>query len=173
MHQMNLQFHATYKEIIFFVNEIAELYDLKIYGIQLFPEFYCNQLSYDIVDNTIQYEEIILSKNELKIFDREKYHNYLTEKRGDLMFSLGEDDGKILGESAMGALSNDEINPLWKKIRRKFTKNLLKGAFVVGRKGKQYYPNHWYSKGAKELYQQGVCIKPIAGNTYYELESKE
>lgn len=171
MHQMNLQFHATHKEILCYINEIVELYELKAYGIQLYPEFYCNQIFNDILEDTVHYNEIILCLDELKISNYQEYSKYLAEKRGDLIFSLGEENEKLLGESDMGVLSNNEVAPLWKIIRKKFTKKLLKGAFVVGAKGKQYYPNHWYSEGAKLLYQQGVCIKPIAGNTFYELES--
>lgn len=173
MHQMNLQFHATKKEILGFVSETAKKYELNIYGILVFPEFSFGELSPDDLDDTIHYTEIILSKNKLLFLDYKEYKNYLFERKGDLFVEPGIDDGSILSESSMGALSNDEIDPLWKKIRRQFTKGLLKGAYVANWQGRWYYPNHWYSEGARKLYQQGVCIKPIAGNTHYELESIE
>lgn len=47
------------------------------------------------------------------------------------MIELGRDDGIELVESSMGALSDDGIDILWKKIIAQFRKLLLKGAYVA------------------------------------------
>ncbi|MCM1124251.1 MAG: hypothetical protein NC416_16840 [Eubacterium sp.] len=99
----------------------------------------------------------------------------LNEKRGDLIILLGEDDEIELVESCMGALSADNIDALWKKVITQFKKGLLKGAYVINPNngGCGYYPNHWYTIGAKVAYEKGVIIKPLAGGNQYLLKKED
>ena len=89
---------------------------------------------------------------------------YLKEKRGDLIISLGKEEETELSESSMGAVSDDTIDALWEKVITHFKKGLLKGAYVVTPNGNsRYNPGHWYTQGAKDAYEKGVRIKPLAG----------
>lgn len=67
----------------------------------------------------------------------------MKQENGDLIISLGTDDGA----------------------------ELVRGAYVVTPDGKRgYYPKHSYTIGAQEAYEKGVAIKPIAGWNYYMLK---
>ncbi len=76
-----------------------------------------------------------------------------------------------LSESSMGVVSDDTIDALWEKVIRQFKKGLLKGVYVVTPNGNsRYYPGHWYTQGAKDAYEKGVRIKPLAGWNQYILK---
>ncbi len=76
-----------------------------------------------------------------------------------------------LSESSMGVVSDDTIDALWEKVIRQFKKGLLKGAYVVTPNGNsRYYPGHWYTQGAKDAYEKGVRIRPLAGWNQYILK---
>lgn len=89
-----------------------------------------------------------------------------------MLISPGADDGIELGESAMGVVSNGGIDSLWKRIINQFKSDLLRGAYAVNPNGKrEYYPNHWYTQGAKTAWKNGIIIRPAAGWNHYELEN--
>lgn len=171
---MNFQFHARKEEIVNYILIIMEQYDLKAMGLVISPQFCVKEITNISNAELMKYEYIFLSKEPFNCTNEEQYDEYLNQKRGDLDIDLGKDDGKELVEASMGYLSNGEINPLWKKIINRFKKDFLKGAYVVSPNGmKGYYPNHRYSKGAKEAFDSGVIIKPIAGWNHYELKEQE
>ncbi len=120
------------------------------------------------------FSEIIVCKSRIEISIKEQYNKYLNEKRGDLIIFIGKDDETELVESSMGACSSDNIDVFWKKVIAQFKRKLLKGAYVVTPSGcSRYYPKHWYTIGAKEAYERGVVIKPIAGWNRYLLKEEQ
>lgn len=174
MRQINIQFHAKRKEIVNFIRNIVHQYNLKAFGITLFPEYEAKEIFLSDREKYEKYREIIVCKSGIDICNREQYHEYLNEKRGDLIILLGKDDETELVESSMGALSTDNIDALWKKVITQFKKGLLKGAYVINRNGSSgYYPNHWYTIGAKDAYERGVIIKPLAGGNQYLLKKED
>lgn len=173
MRQTNLQFHARRNEIINFIRKIVNENNLKAFGITLFPEYEAKEIFLSDKEMYEYYNEIVVCKSWIEISNEEQYNEYLNEKRGDLIISLGEDDETELGESSMGALSNDNIDVFWKKVITQFKKELLKGAYVVSPNGcGRYYPNHWYTKGAKDAYEKGIIIKQGPGWNRYLLEKQ-
>lgn len=171
MGQINIQFHAKRVETVNFIRNIVKQYNLKAFGIIIFPEYEAKEIFLSDREKYEKYREIIVCKSWIDICNREQYHEYLNEKRGDLIILLGEDDETELVESSMGALSTDHIDTLWKKVIAQFKKELLKGAYVINRNGSSgYYPNHWYTIGAKNAYEKGVIIKPLAGGNQYILK---
>ena len=107
------------------------------------------------------------------------------------LFGVGYMDGKIGGNlwdrsiynfmpderkrsclnPVWGVVSDDTIDALWEKVIRQFKKGLLKGAYVVTPNGNsRYYPGHWYTQGAKDAYEKGVRIRPLAGWNQYILK---
>lgn len=174
MRQINMQFHAKRNEIVNFLRNIVQQYNLKAYGITIFPEYEAKEIFLSDREKYENFREIIVCKSWIDICNREQYNEYLNEKRGDLIILLGEDDETELVESCMGALSIDNIDTLWKKVITQFKKGLLKGAYVVNRSGGSgYYPNHWYTIGAKDAYERGVIIKPLAGGNHYLLKKED
>lgn len=174
MKTMNVQFHITIEELVTYFYDIVISNELKSYGVMLFPNFKVEDNIVFSADEIKKYNFIILSKNNIDISNKEKYKNYLNKKKGDLIISIGNDDGIELSESSIGVISNNEIDELWKKIIKDLKKILRKGAFVVNIGGdKKYYPNHMYTSGAKKAFENGIVIKPIAGWNKYELVSEE
>ncbi|MBU5484236.1 hypothetical protein KQI86_07825 [Clostridium sp. MSJ-11] len=173
MKKINFQFHARNDEIADFLQCVVAENGLKAYGIILFP--YCREdISEEICINynkVKKYKLIVLSRRGAEIAVEEQYDQFIFECRGDLFITIGKDNGIELFESAMGAVSDNDIDKLWIKIISHFKRRLLKGAFVTSPNGlSKYYPNHRYSDGAKQAYDSGVIIRPIAGWNYYELK---
>ena len=171
---MNFQFHARNEAIVNYIRIITEQYDLKEMGVVISPQFSVKIITNVFDEELMKYKFIFLSKKPFNCTNEKQYDEYLNEKRGDLVIGLGKDDGKELVESSMGYVSNGEINLLWEKIINQFKKDFLKGAYVVSPNGmKGYYPNHRYSIGAKEAFDSGVIIKPVAGWNHYELKEQD
>lgn len=171
MGQINIQFHAKRGETVNFIRNIVSQYNLKAFGINIFPDYEAKEIFLFNWEKNVNYDEIIVCKGFIEISNREQYNEYLNEKRGDLIISLGKDNETELIESGMGAISTDNINALWKKVIAQFKKELLKGAYVVTPNGNSsYYPKHWYTIGAKDAYEAGVIIKPLAGWNQYILK---
>lgn len=171
--QMNIQFHAKKREIFDFVRDVIDENNIKAYGIVLFPDYKAEEITNFDDAKVFEYRFIILCHSEPEIGSCEQYYEYLKQENGDLVISLGTDDGAELVESAMGVVYNDHIDMLWKRIINKFKKVLIRGAYVVTPDGKSgYYPKHGYTIGAQEAYEKGVAIKPIAGWNYYMLQKE-
>lgn len=174
MMQINIQFHAKRCETVNFIRNIVHQYNLKAFGITIFPEYVAKEIFLSNKEENVDYNEIIICKGWIDISNIEQYDEYINEKRGDLIISLGKDDETELVESSMGALSTDNIDILWKKVIAQFKKELLKGAYVVNPNGNSgYYPKHWYTRGAKDAYEKGVIIKPLVGWNQYLLKNED
>lgn len=170
---MNIQFHAKKREIIKFIRNIVDENKVKAFGIVLFPEYEAEEIINFDNQKVLKYNFIILCHDKIEIDNSKNFDKYLKQVNGDLIISLGKDDEVELVESSMGVVYNDNIDLLWKRIINKFKKNLIRGAFVVTPNGKSgYYPKHGYTIGAKEAYERGVIIKPIAGWNHYFLKNQ-
>lgn len=172
MKKINFQFHAKYCEITQFLQSVIEENAIKVYGINLFP--YCRKdiLKHICIHHSemARYKFIVLSRHNIEIGACEQYNQFISESRGNLFITIGEDNGTELFESAMGVISDDVIDKLWIKIINQFKGPLLKGAFVTSPNGlSQYYPNHRYSQGAKQAYDNAVIIRARAGWNHFEL----
>lgn len=172
MRKTGVQFHITMKEMAAFLEEIIKMNELKFYGYIYFSEHQIVELDTFSQEEIKKYNEIWISREEKDLLLSKK--DILLGRIGDLCIQLGKDDGEILGESSMGAVAEEEIDLLWKRLISRLKRKLLKGAYVVTPSGiKEYYPNLRYSVGAKEAYDNGVIIKPIAGWCHFELVEKE
>ncbi len=172
MRKTGVQFHITMKEMTLFLEEIMRENKLKCYGYIYFPEHQIVEINAFSTEEIKKYNEVWISR-EGKDFSLSS-KDILTSRGGDLIIHLGKDDGEELSESAMGVVAEEEIDLLWKRVINRFKRKLLKGAYVVSPSGmKGYYPNLRYSAGAKEAYDNGIVIKPVAGWNHYELVEKE
>ncbi|MBQ6696476.1 MAG: hypothetical protein IJN16_07210 [Lachnospiraceae bacterium] len=169
MKKTSVQFHATMEEIALFLEAIVNENELKTYGYIYFPTSQVMEITTFSAEELKKYNEVWISRTEQELSMNVK--ELLLNRSGDLIIQLGKDDGTELGESCMGVVAEEEIDSMWKCFIKRLKKQLLKGAYVVTPNGtKTYYPNLWYSVGAKASYEKGVIIKPIAGWNYYELE---
>lgn len=97
------------------------------------------------------------------------------EKTNSLVIYMGQDDEKWIGESSIGIKGEGIEFEYWKKQISKYKRTLLKGAYVVNpyRNSKTYSKNVYYTRGAKEAFEKGTQMKPIAGWNYYLLEEAQ
>lgn len=173
MKQTCIQFHALNSEVESFIKEVAKKNDLRVYGVIYFPQYSAKELPVEESETWEGCNLIIVCRNEINISDKKLYDAYLQKKCGDLFITLGRDNDMELAESSMGAISDEEIDRLWKNMISRFSRRLLRGAYVVTPTGIQaYYPKHGYTEGAKRAYERGVAIKPVAGWNLYRLEEQ-
>ena len=175
MKRMNFQFHAKKEEVLKFLLECMDKNDLTMVGVKLGKDFFCKEIKSDHdISLLYEYEIFILSRDSIAITEN-SYNEFITKQKGNLVIQLGEENRKILRESSMGVLAENEIDVLWKSILNKFKRKLLKGAWVInpnnGRKG--YELSHRYTIGAKEAYNGGIVIGAWAGDCIYELIVEE
>lgn len=174
MAQTMLQFHAQNSEIVSFLRETVKKNNLRAFGVTFFPKYMAKEIFLSEGEKYEKYNQIIVCQSELEISNKKLYNEYLNKKCGDLIITLGRDDGVELVESGMGVVSDDGIDVLWKKIIAQFRKQLLGGTYIVAPNGdRRYYPKHWYTIGAKMAYEKGVIIRPIAGWNRYILEKAD
>ena len=74
MRQINIQFHAKRKEIVNFIRNIVHQYNLKAFGITLFPEYEAKEIFLSDREKYEKYREIIVCKSGIDICNREQYH---------------------------------------------------------------------------------------------------
>lgn len=174
MQKINFQFHATCQEILIYFRNVSQEENLHMYLLRFTPYYYIYEVSPGDVVDYRAWREAILSKEQRYLKSYNEYITYSREKHGDLEILIGKETDDELVESAIGVVSKDPVNPTWKRIIRRFRSSLIKGAFVVSpNNSKQFYPNHWYTKGAQDAYEKGTKIRPIAGWNWYELRAEE
>ena len=111
-------------------------------------------------------------------------HNckFIYVKRGDvfdeanlLCVHIGNCDTESICESVISINGTGEDFEYWKKWISKFKRTLLKGAYVVNpyRNSKTFYKNIYYTTGAKQAFDKGMSMKPVAGWNYYLLEQEQ
>lgn len=102
----------------------------------------------------------------------ESSHEFMQANPDVLTIYLGEQSDDLLRESFLSAITdNDSIGAVWKRIRRKATNGMRKGAWVVGPTGARgRVDTHYYTPGAKAAAESGARILPLAGTAEYILD---
>lgn len=174
MKKTAFQFHARNNELSCFLQRVVAVNALYAYGIVLFP-YHRNEITQDICTeqfNLAQYRFVVLSRQRIEPVKDEHWNQFSCMSRGALFIDIGEDSDTELTESAMGVASDDEVEKIWVKIIGQFRRNLLRGAFIIPFRSDvsaRYDQHHRYSEGARQAYNNGAIIKPIAGGCHYEL----
>jgi hypothetical protein len=172
MKQICIQFIAKKREILHFLYEWSKKNDLIMIVGVIFPEFAIKKIDEDIeIFDAENLEFAILTKRNESL-EFESYKTFIEEYKGDLVTMLGQDVENELHESSMGAISDKELNLLWKKCIGCWKKKLLKGGWVVNpeKNVRKYHKNLFYTALAQEAYRNGTKILPISGWCYYELD---
>ncbi len=176
MGRINLQFHGTKKEIIEYAKECLMLYDLFMVCIQLIPEYVC-----EIVNkNELNDKKKALDNSQIICLFRfkpnttpKKYLDFINMNSDLLIFSIGQQDETIIKESMISTTTTDDVTfKKWKCIVNDFKKNMLKGAWVVNPQNgaKKYCENHRYTYSAKKAFEDGIKIGAFAGWCLYILQ---
>jgi len=172
--KINLQFHATTKDIFEFVFNMLYNEQYIACGVILFPSFELENISIDSnINDFNRYDMIVISTKKITFCDN--YREFMSKQDNNLGITVGHEEGDKLKESSMWVYSDTLIDQAWKEIINKYKKSLLKGAWVVNlvTKKKSFNKNHRYTVSAKHAYENGTQICPIAGSNIYELVSKQ
>lgn len=171
MKQINVQFHAKRVEILNFLFEVVKENNLYIVSAELFPVFKYNVISEkEAVLEDVNSNMIVLSKD-MPIMEFNSYDDFCKNNIGNLIIELGKENDNMIRESSMGCMSEGEIDILWRRIISSYKRGLLKGAWGVNPKNgnKNFYKNHYYTKGIKKAYEAGYKLCAFAGNCIYEI----
>jgi len=176
--KFNFQFHARHNELIDFIRKAANEYNLFVGVVHLSSQFNC-----EVFDNQNKdsFPKELLGSDNVYLFQSrpvlgaDSDYKFIIDNPGALYIWVGTDDAKILEESRIGVISDDETVAFWKKVVKPFKKSMLKGAWVMnsfsGAKG--FYKNQYYTFQAKTAYENGVKILQFAqGNGIYLLEQE-
>ena len=174
MAKINFQFYACRTEIAAFLLDNAREFDLTIILINRSPIFYYRAKHF----NSISVSDILTS-NEIMLFpkgfvvDSTDYFQFLQSNNNFINIWLGYEDEERLCESILTAVGDCETMILWKKIVNQLKRSMLRGVWVHSADGKtaDYYSSYRYSLLAKEKFEQGCKICPIAENCTVELKS--
>ena len=173
MGTVSLQFHGTKAEVAAWVAAWARELGLSVAVERFFPDYVVQTVVPDRLEGSGRFMEAVdrvsLSRRGFDV-DVTSLYDFL-EKNGDILTILVENAGSNgLRESMLSASSNDEETiSLWRKLRGKAQKSMLKGADVVGPTGiVDAAPRSYrYTVGARELARQGTRLLAIAGDVEY------
>jgi hypothetical protein len=174
-----IQFHATPSEIAEVLAQFRAAFACNV-GVTTFPEETVK--IYD-VSKEINWEEIAKLASDIKngvsvylsaksISPPPSSRYFLGYNLGSIVVDIGKMANLSLQESSIGCKSKSPDDLAFaKKAINLFTKITKTGAYAFkpGENEEFFYKNHRYSQGAKELYDKGYEIKPIAGSVRYKL----
>lgn len=175
MKSMTVQFHATSDEISGFINSLCSSDDLNLVFMVLHP------FSVAILRGEIHAEFLDKHEGDVRFYlmlddpdlDVGSVSEFLDHNHGAVALEVGRLSGGILQESSVSFMS-DELGKynFAKKIVSKLKKITKAGAVAVNpiTGAEANIRSHRFTKGAKEKFDQGVRIVPVAGNSFFKLE---
>lgn len=173
MASITIQFHALVSELKEFTKKCAEHYDINMVAVKYFP-FKVRKIGEDELDEVfddIAYREVAftLVPPDLSASSGLRF----VEQNSDVLFlNIGRLSEKGLKESCLSTITdNFQAMKIWRKIASDLKKITDVGVIAVSSDTgiKVNAKNHRFSQGAKEFYENGVTILPIAGNVILEL----
>jgi len=174
MAKINFQFHATREETSAFILNKVKENNLNVVILQTFPNFEYKVIDYlNISEEMLCKAEMVLLYMNQPIKDEKNYIEFLRNNSGFLCIRLGKQDNKILSESTIGCIAENDNLKLWRIIINQYKKTMFKGVYIIGEYNgvKKYYKDHRYTQKVKEMYENGVTIIGNGGNNRYILES--
>jgi len=98
---------------------------------------------------------------------------YMRENPDVLTITFGEQNGRVLRESVLAAMTDDAKSlAVWKRLRNDLRKGMLKGASVenVMTGAQSRKDAHLYTAGAKRLADAGVTVAGLTDSVRYVLD---
>lgn len=173
MKKISIQFHATLTELVEYINAMLSEFGLAV--TIMTPKPFAlkkggGQLSVD--DFSSENDTRIIFTKEKPIIDASSPNNFYDLNPGTIGLHVGRLTDQGLKESAFSFMSDDQnkidlANKLASRLK-KITKagaiaiNPISGAEAVVR-------SHRYTEGAKSMYDGGVRMLPLAGNSLIKL----
>lgn len=174
MKKIMIPFHATLEELVEYVNSISSEFDLAITLLVLRP-FSVMEAGHELStqDLSIDGDTRIILTNGKPSLDASSPNNFYDLNPGTIGLHIGRLTEEGLNESALVFMSDDkERAAIANKISARLKKITKAGAIVVNpvNATEANARSHRYTEGAKELYDDGVKILPVAGNSFFRLE---
>ncbi len=173
MRKMIIQFHATYEELVNYLNAVSHEFDLTMTAMMHFPFDLKN------IESILSMDDISLDRSTCIILTKGKPNmdaslagKFYDVNDGAITLQIGKLTDKGLKESALNFMSNDDSKiALAKKVFYKLKKITKVGGISVNSiNGMKSDKTSWhrYTIGAKKLHDEGIKILS-SGNVFFKL----
>ena len=172
MEKLSIQYHATHEDILEFISAIDERY--VVGKVILFPDFKVVEVGKEAKAAEIEDADmLVISKSNIQQSD--DYNSFIKMQDNNLVIRLGKEHDNKLYESSMFVWTERELDNDFVKIIKSFKKQMRRGAWVLNPNSgvKKYYNNLLYTDRARQAYEKGVTICPIAGWNLFELTNDD
>jgi hypothetical protein len=176
MSKIGLQFHALPEEIILFAEESANLFNLQVVAIKLFPKYSVFKVDNNDLKGILRREgtiDQICFRNADINMSANSGFEFMKNNPDCLVMNIGKYSENCIRESSLSAITEDSgILKMWKSIVKNLDRHLIKGAWVLGPNAgsKEYLKNQRYTGTVKALAAKGMKLLPVAGNNEYVIE---
>lgn len=168
-----IQFHATLEELIEYVHSISIELGLFVTVMDLRP------FALREVDDELNVKVLNIDSEVRFIFTTQKPsmdaispNNFYDLNPGTIGLYVGRMTEQGLKESSLAFMSDDkEKTAIANKVASRLKKITKAGAIAINpaNGAEANVRSHRYTEGAKALYDKGVKILPIAGNSFFKL----
>jgi len=168
-----IQFHATLEELLEYMNSVKSELGLFMTLMVLKP-FILKEINDILSVDDLMLEgdiRIIITKEKPNI-DASSPNNFYDLNPGSVGLHIGQLTGESLNESSLSFMSDDKDKiAIANKLASRLKKITKAGVTVVNpvNSAEANARSHRYTKGAKAMYDKGVKILPVAGNSFYKL----
>jgi hypothetical protein len=171
MKKIMIQFHASLEELVEFANAISSEFGLFMTVMTLRP------FTLKSVNGSLSREHLsdgdvrIIFTIKRPLLDATSPNNFYDLNPGSIGLHIGQMTEQGLEESTLAFISDDkEKIDIANQVASRLKKITKSGAIAVnpinGVEAK--VRSHRYTEGAKSLYNEGVKMLPIAGNSFFK-----
>lgn len=173
MKKISIQFHATQEEIAAYISSMRS--ELGLFEtVMVLRPFALKETDGALTINALNIDgdiRIILTAQKPSM-DASSPNNFYDLNRDTIGLHIGRLTEQGLRESALAFMSDDkEMASIANKVASRLKKLTKAGAISVNpvNGAEANARSHRYTPGAKALYDEGVKILPLAGNSFFKL----
>ena len=173
MPSISIQFHALPDELEAMTFDWCQKFELKM-AAQKFSPFEIHLIGANDLGEVFKdtsFRRLAFSTNKFFGAGRNNY-DFLNKNPECLTLDIGRLGTEWLEESRLSCSCSDKsVYLVWQRIARSLKKETQAGARAVNpvTKTSSVARNHRFTIGAKESFDAGVQIRPMAGSCYFEL----
>ncbi|NMH67184.1 hypothetical protein [Shewanella salipaludis] len=173
MKKIMIQFHATLEELVEYINSISSELGLFVTVMVLRP-FALREIDGKLSVEALNIDgdvRIILTAQKPSM-DASSPNIFYDLNSGTIGLHIGRLTEQGLKESALAFMSDDkEKAAIANKVALRLKKLTKAGATVVNpvNGAEANARSHRYTSGAEALYNEGIKILPVAGNSFFKL----
>lgn len=173
MKKIVIQFHASPEELVEYINSVSSELGLVVTMMILKP------FKLKEIEGQLSVGDLMLDGDIRIIFTKEKPNiavaspnNFYDLNPGVVHVDIGRLTTENLKESALSFMSDDKekidiANKLASRLKKITKAGVIAVSSISGAEAN--VRSHRYTKGAKSMYDLGINMLPIAGNSFYKL----